>query len=90
MYAEVVTKLEKPERCLTVPVTAIINGGGNRSVYVVNSAGVIEDRPIKTGIESAASIEVLSGLTADDRIVTGNRALLRPGQTVAAKLAGDN
>ncbi len=89
MYAEVVMNLERRQEGLTVPVTAIINGGGNRSVYLVNQAGEVEERAIKTGIESPASIEVIAGLTADDRVVIGNRSLLRPGQAVEAKLAGD-
>lgn len=89
MYAEVRLNLEQREQGLTVPVTAILNNGGNRSVYIVNPNGVIEDRAIRTGIETAASIEVLSGLTAQDRIVISNRALLRPGQSVDARPAGD-
>jgi len=89
MYAEVRLNLEQREQGLTVPVTAILNNGGNRSVYIVNPNGVIEDRAIRTGIETAASIEVLSGLTAQDRIVISNRALLRPGQSVDARPPGD-
>ncbi len=89
MYAEVVMNLERRQEGLTVPVTAIINSGGNRSVYLVNQAGQVEERTIKTGLESPASIEVIAGLTANDRIVIGNRSLLRPGQAVEAKLAGD-
>ena len=85
MYAEIRTGVERREHSLTVPVQAVSNSGGNRSVMVVSEAGVLEDRGIKTGIETAAAYEVLSGLDAADRIVISNRSLLRPGQKVRAK-----
>lgn len=90
MYADIEIKLDKPVESLTVPVGAVINSGGNRSVYLVNASGVVEDRPIQTGFESAASYEVLSGLAADDRIIISNRSLLKPGQSVTARAAGEN
>ena len=47
--------------------------------------GVIEERAIRTGIETASSYEVLAGVIATDDIVIGNRSLLKPGQRVEAK-----
>lgn len=88
MYAEVVLQLEKRERSLTVPVTAVANSGGNRTVMLV-SGGSIEEREIKTGIESAASFEVLTGLTDSDDVVVSNRGLLRAGMKVQARSAGE-
>jgi RND family efflux transporter MFP subunit len=90
MYADIEIKLDKPVDSLTVPVGAVINGGGNRSVYLVNRSGIVEERTIQTGFESAASFEVLSGLAPDDRIIISNRSLLKPGQAVTARAAEQN
>jgi RND family efflux transporter MFP subunit len=90
MFADINIKLDKPVDSLTVPVGAVINGGGNRSVYVVNASNQVEERTIQTGFESASGYEVLSGLTADDRIIISNRSLLKPGQNVTARPAQEN
>jgi RND family efflux transporter MFP subunit len=86
MTAEVVVSLSRKERTLAVPLQALIHSGGNRSVLVVNPAGVVEEREVKTGAESATHAEVTAGLSAGDRIIVGSRSLLKPGQTVMAKL----
>ena len=89
MYAEVTVHGEQKADGLTVPVTAVANGGGNRTVLVVSAGGVIEERMIKTGIETAGSFEVLEGVGPEERIVVSNRSLLRAGQKVDARPAGD-
>ncbi|MFN0102770.1 MAG: efflux RND transporter periplasmic adaptor subunit [Bryobacteraceae bacterium] len=89
MYAEVTLHAEKKVEALTVPVSAVTNSGGNRTVMAVSAAGLIEVRTIKTGIETAEGYEVLEGLGPEDRIVVSNRSLLRAGQKVDARLAGD-
>jgi RND family efflux transporter MFP subunit len=89
MYAEVTLRGEKHGEGFTVPVTAVMNGGGNRMVMVVTPENVIEERTIKTGIEMPSGYEVLEGLTPQDRIVISNRSLLRPGLKVDARPAGD-
>jgi RND family efflux transporter MFP subunit len=90
MFADINIKLDKPVDSMTVPVGAVINGGGNRSVYTVNASNQVEERTIQTGFESASGYEVLSGLTTDDRIIISNRSLLKPGQNVTARAAQEN
>ena len=90
MFADVVMKLEKRESGLTIPVTSVNNSGGNRSVLVVGKNGQIEERGITTGIETAAALEVLSGLGAEDLVVVSNRSLLKAGQRVEARLVAEN
>jgi RND family efflux transporter MFP subunit len=90
MYADVQVKLEQRDEGLTVPVTAVANAGGNRSVLVVGPNSILEERTITTGIETAASLEVLTGLREDDLVVVSVRSLLKPGQKVDARVAGGN
>jgi RND family efflux transporter MFP subunit len=90
MTAEVSLTVARKDDGLTVPVTAITNTGGNRSLMVVNAASAIEEREIKTGMESAARIEVIAGLGPDELVVVGNRSLLRAGQKVDPKMTEVN
>jgi RND family efflux transporter MFP subunit len=90
MYAEIQTNVARKDQALTIPVAAVMNSGGNRSVFVASPAGTLEERTIRTGMEGENSLEVLAGLTAQDLVVISNRTLLRPGQKVQAREAGAN
>jgi hypothetical protein len=50
------------------------------------SGGVVEERQIKTGFEGATEVEVVSGLSEQDQVITSSRTLLQPGMKVQAKL----
>lgn len=89
MFADVSFQLERREQVLTIPINAVMNAGGNRSVLVVSSAGKLEERSIKTGLESSSRFEVIEGLKPDDQVVVSNRSQLRPGQTVEVRRAGE-
>ena len=86
MQGEVITTLQQNLEALTVPIQAVINGGGNRAVWVVNENNVIEERSIRTGMESASSVEVLEGIRGDELVIISNRSLLKPGQSVRTKV----
>ena len=56
---------------LMVSESAIVQKGALTGVYVVDPAGVVTYRLIRTGIRTPNGIEVLSGLKARDRIISG-------------------
>jgi RND family efflux transporter MFP subunit len=87
MQGEAVLTLAQSQDAITVPVQAVINAGGNRYVWFVNGNEEVEERQIRTGIESAASFEVLEGLRGDEQLVVSNRGLLKPGLKVRSKPA---
>ena len=87
MQGEVVTTLSQTLEAVTVPVQAVINGGGNRFVWLVNARNEVEERQVRTGMESAASFEILEGLRGDELLIVSNRNLLKPGQVVQTKSA---
>jgi RND family efflux transporter MFP subunit len=87
MQGQAVTTISHKAETVTVPVQAVINGGGNRFVWVVNTRNEVEERQVRTGMESAASFEILEGLRGDELLIVGNRSLLKPGQVVQAKTA---
>jgi multidrug efflux pump subunit AcrA (membrane-fusion protein) len=85
MYASVSIPVECRPLALVVPIEAV-PPGETSSVYVINSNGEIEDRPVKLGIQTPTKFEVLSGLKEGELVLTGSRSLFKPGQKVVPKL----
>ena len=65
-----------------LPSTAVLHEGDKTSVFVQNSSGKYDQRPVTIGrsFDSGAvkNIEVLSGINDGDKVVTVGGALLRP------------
>ena len=80
---------EKSEVQAAVPSAEASNSNGGdkeeiQGVFIVRN-GKAEFLPIQTGVTGTADIEVLSGLKADDEIVTGSYKVLRtlrPGTSI--------
>jgi len=91
MYAEVRMSLEQHQGALSIPITAVDQGGeaaaGKKggSVLVVTSANRIERRQVALGLETASKVEVVSGLGEGELVVIGGRATLQAGQSVQPK-----
>ncbi|HTX16751.1 MAG TPA: efflux RND transporter periplasmic adaptor subunit [Candidatus Baltobacteraceae bacterium] len=84
MYATVEIPLQTVQNALTVPVQAVQSSAeGHGTVLVVGPDNRIERRDVTTGIESATDIEILSGLSENERVVFGEQAQFRPGELVA-------
>ena len=86
MYADAVVTLDPREDSVAIPVQALILREGKRFVMVVNNDEEIEERALETGAETGSKIEALSGVTAGDRVVVGNKGQLRPGTKVNARV----
>ena len=85
MYAYADLELEQKANAITVPVQAVSRKEKKAAVMLVNSQKRLELREIVTGMETPDSVEVLSGLSADELIVIGNLSQLKPGQLVEPK-----
>jgi RND family efflux transporter MFP subunit len=82
MYAEVNLQLDRRHGVLAVPVTAV----DGDQVTVVTRENRIEKRKVQLGLETAAKVEVRSGLKAGDLVVVGSRSGLEAGQEVRPKI----
>jgi membrane fusion protein (multidrug efflux system) len=69
---------------ILVPATAIRTTTGTSRVYVVSSAGTVEERIVTTGQTAGELVEVTSGLALGDTVATTNVDRLRDGVRVAA------
>jgi membrane fusion protein, multidrug efflux system len=67
---------------VTVPSAAIQRGAPGSYVYVVNADNTVSVRPIKTGPTDGPTAEVISGLTAGERVVVDGTDRLRDGAHV--------
>ncbi len=65
-----------------VPVPAVQLGAPGTYVYVINQDDTVSVRPITTGATDGKETQVLSGLTAGERVVTDGTDRLRDGQKV--------
>jgi RND family efflux transporter MFP subunit len=86
MYTEVVLNVDRRDHALAVPLDAIEGTGSASTAYTVDTSGAIAIVPVTTGIRNAQSVEILSGLSDGQEVITGRHAGLRAGQKVQPRL----
>jgi RND family efflux transporter MFP subunit len=67
---------------LKVPQEAVLNRAGITGVFVLDDKGMAEYRMVRTGSSDNGQIEILSGLSAGDRVVTRNALAVNNGDLV--------
>jgi RND family efflux transporter MFP subunit len=90
MYAQVTLALTRTDPVLTVPVQAVTRNGDEASVLIVDRNDRVEERHVQLGLEGSDELQVLNGLSVNDRVIVGARAEYRPGDVVAPKLVGQS
>ncbi|MGB6482397.1 MAG: efflux RND transporter periplasmic adaptor subunit [Candidatus Acidiferrales bacterium] len=84
MYARVDIPLQTEQNVLTVPVQAVQSSGqGQGTVLVVDNSNHIERREVVLGLQNATVIEVVSGLSVNERVVFGEQEQFKAGELVA-------
>jgi RND family efflux transporter MFP subunit len=90
MYADAKIVLDEHSNALTVPVQAIERNNSKATVLVVDSRGRIHENEVTLGVEGSDSVEILSGLAENDRVVIGSRSEFRSGDRVQPKIVADS
>jgi RND family efflux transporter MFP subunit len=85
MYANVSLLIEEKQETLLVPRAALTEVAGQETVYVVNDDNTAEQRAVTTGLEEDGRVEILSGLTAGEQVVTAGHASLQDGSRVEVR-----
>lgn len=75
---------EKAENALTIPVNAVYFNTNEAYVYTYED-GIVHKKEVETGIFDSEKIEIQSGLTADDLVVTTWSSELYEGAQVTLK-----
>ncbi len=71
-----ITASNKQRRALTLPADAVLRDSKGATVWIQTKPGVYEIRMVKTGIAEGNAVEITSGLTAGDVVVTNGAYLL--------------
>jgi RND family efflux transporter MFP subunit len=88
MYARVNLTIEQRANALVVPANAVIDREGQRGVFLAND-NVAAFRPVQIGIEDSARVEILSGVTEKDQVITTGAAALQDGDRILLAGQGD-
>lgn len=81
MFGRVGIVYDKHENALQVPRSAILEDGGQSSVFVVEDDKASR-KPVTTGYSNRGRVEITDGLGETDQIVTVGQVGLREGATV--------
>lgn len=72
-----------PTPKIYVPRAALVTVGDSTRVYIVNQAGVAEEKQIKVGDENQRGVRVLDGLKGGEQLVLNPPETLKSGMKVA-------
>ena len=67
---------------LAVPEAAVLDRAGIVGVFVVDAQGAAQYRMVRLGRKDGGQVEVLSGLNAGDKVVTGNAQVVNNGDKI--------
>jgi multidrug efflux pump subunit AcrA (membrane-fusion protein) len=87
MYAEVDVAKENGS-ALAVPVEAVMDGGETQYAFVVHDRTHFEPRLLRLGRSSGEWVEVHSGLTESEEVVTSANFLIDSESRLQAAIAG--
>jgi multidrug efflux pump subunit AcrA (membrane-fusion protein) len=76
MTAQASITTEERLGVVAAPVTALIEQGDGYIVQVEDAEGAIRSLPVEIGIRGGYYVEIISGLEAGDRVVTGSDGTL--------------
>lgn len=81
-YSDVTIDLSPHENAVSVPAVAIQQGQKGPFVYTVTDQLAVQLRYIKTGLTNNDRVEITSGLSGNERVVTEGQLRLSPGAKV--------
>lgn len=87
MFARVIIHGTETPAVVHVPREAVIRGGAADRVVVALGGGRFRAQPVELGIESGDRVEIRSGLTAGDLVVTSGQFLIDSESNIDAALA---
>lgn len=79
-FVELFLKAVSNTQALTIPITAVLEEQGTFFVFTQVTPELFEKREIKMGASDGINVEIISGLTEDDRIVTKGAILIKLSQ----------
>jgi len=84
-----VSLLKQEAQALVIPEEAVVPEGSKQYVFVVGTDGLAELREIQTGRRRPGEVEVISGVSEGERVITEGTQKARDGQPVRIIEAGE-
>jgi membrane fusion protein (multidrug efflux system) len=81
MFASIYLEIDRHEKALTIPKSALSLESLGDTVYIVND-GVAARRPVVLGFEEADIVEIASGLDENDRVIVVGQDGLSDGTPI--------
>ncbi|MFH2034780.1 MAG: efflux RND transporter periplasmic adaptor subunit [Candidatus Zixiibacteriota bacterium] len=81
MFVKADIVVESRDSAIVIPKDAVLDRRGSKIVYVVEK-GIAVERRLETGLSNKTDIEILSGLTTEDRLVIEGFETLRNSSKV--------
>jgi RND family efflux transporter MFP subunit len=85
LYADAELDLEQKEDVPTVPIQALNHQGEKTTVLLVDGNGMVQERTVQVGLQTASDAEITSGLNQGDEVVVSDRSALKAGEKVHAQ-----
>ncbi|MDC7227568.1 MAG: efflux RND transporter periplasmic adaptor subunit [Spirochaetales bacterium] len=82
MFGSIKLITETKEDVLTVPAESLLEGDIGPFVYIVGSDNTAILTNVETGLELDGRVEVTSGLSPGDKVITRGQSMLQNGSTV--------
>ncbi|MGA8212305.1 MAG: efflux RND transporter periplasmic adaptor subunit [Candidatus Sulfotelmatobacter sp.] len=86
MYAEVRLVLRGNKDALTVPVQAVVQAGNEHYVLALDGQNRVQKRNVELGEQTSASVEILHGLSENERVISADQSDYQIGEVVKPKL----
>ena len=86
-FADVELVVAETDHAFTVPAIAVIPELGGKKVFVLED-GRAQPRTVTTGIRTDQRVQIVSGLSAGDRVIVSAIQQLRPGLHVEVSVSG--
>ena len=77
-FANVELNLKETENAILVPTVAIVPELKGQSVYLYKS-GIVNPQKVEIGLREEQSVQIISGLTEGDTVITSGILQMRPG-----------
>ena len=76
MFSAVSILSDTRDNAVVVPSESVVRSGGKPQVFVVRAPGKYEPRSVTLGVESEGRIEILSGVSEGEEVVTSAQFLV--------------
>jgi len=81
-YCQVHLPLDAHSGTLQIPATALISSDHGAQVAIIGTGGKVELRPVQLGRDLGDRVEVLAGLSQDDKVIDNPAETLQAGDAV--------